>query len=158
MSMSIRPAAAGDGAILHAMIHELARHHGAEEYFTAVPEDYERMLADPRGLGGALIALVDGVPAGCATWQRMFSTFRGRETTYLEDLSVLPQFRKQGVGQALLKSMARLALARGTTRLHWLMMAWNDDGRRFYTAAGAEVEDGNCYCTLEGAALERLAT
>ena len=158
MSITIRPAVAGDGTILHAMIHELARHHDALEYFTSVPEDFDRMLADPRAIGGALIAFADGIPAGCATWQRQFSTFRGRETTYLEDLSVLPQFRKRGVGQALLKEIAKLALARGTNRLHWLMMAWNDDGRRFYTAAGASIEDGNCYCTLEGAALERLAS
>jgi GNAT superfamily N-acetyltransferase len=158
MSISIRPARAEDGPVLHAMIRELAVHHGAAEYFTAEPEDFARMLTDPRDIAGALIAYIDGKPAGCATWQRMFSTFRGRETVYLEDLSVLPEFRRKGVGQALLKAMARLALARGTTRLHWLMMAWNDDGRRFYTAAGAEIEDGNCYCTLEGEALERLGT
>ena len=158
MSIEIRAAAPGDGAMLHGMIHELAVNHGAEQYFTAAPEDFDRMLADPRGIGGALLAFLDGAPAGCATWQRMFSTFRGRETVYLEDLSVLPRFRSRGVGHALLKAMAKLALARGTTRLHWLMMAWNDEARRFYLAAGAEVEDGNCYCTLEGAALERLAS
>jgi GNAT superfamily N-acetyltransferase len=158
MSIEIRAAAPGDGAILHGMIRELAVNHGAEKYFTASPEDFERMLADPRGIGGALIAFLDGAPAGCATWQRMFSTFRGRETVYLEDLSVLPQFRRRGVGQALLKAMARLALERGTSRLHWLMMAWNEEGRRLYAAAGAAIEDGNCFCTLEGAALERLAS
>jgi GNAT superfamily N-acetyltransferase len=158
MSITIRPATSGDGPILHAMIRELALHHGEVEYFTSVPEDFERMLADPRDVGGALVAFVDGTPGGCATWQRSFSSFRGRETVYLEDISVLPQFRKRGVGQALLKEMAKLALARGTTRLHWLMMGWNDDGRRFYTAAGAEIEDGNCFCALEGEALERLAS
>lgn len=158
MSIDIRAARPGDGAMLHAMIRELALHHGADAYFTSVPEDFDRMLADPRDICGALLAFVDGIPAGCATWQRMFSTFRGRETTYMEDLSVLPQFRRRGIGQALLKAMAKLALSRGTSRMHWLMMAWNDDGRRFYAAAGAEIEDGNCYCTLEGAALERLAT
>ena len=158
MSISVRAAVAGDGHILHAMVRELALNHGHAADFTAVPADYERFLADPQAINGAIIAFWQGEAAGCAIWQRRFSTFRGRETVYLEDLSVLPRFRSRGVGHALLKAMAKLALARGTTRLHWLMMAWNDEARRFYLAAGAEVEDGNCYCTLEGAALERLAS
>ena len=158
MSIAIRAAAEGDGPILHAMLAALARHHGHEEYFTARPEDYERFLSDPHAINGALIATWNGEPAGCATWQRSYSTFRGRETLYMEDLSVLPQFRRKGIGEALLKATAKLALARGTSRLFWLMMGWNADARRFYTAAGAAIEDNNCYCTLEGAALERLGS
>jgi len=158
MSITVRAAAPGDGASLHAMVRELAVHHGYAQNFTSVPEDFDRLLADPRGISGALIAEAEGVPAGCAIWHRGFSTFRGRETLYLEDLSVLPQFRKRGVGQALLKATARVALRRNAAYLHWLMMGWNEDARRFYAAAGAEIEGDNCFCTLKGAALERLAT
>lgn len=158
MSIAIRAAVPGDGAILHAMVRELALHHGYGANFTAVPEDFDRLLADPRGISGALIAEVGGDAAGCAIWHRAFATFRGRETVYMEDLSVLPPFRKQGVGQALLRAMARLALDRDAASLHWLMMGWNEDARRFYEAAGAEIEGGNCFCMLKGSALERLAS
>lgn len=156
MSISIRPARAGDGAILHAMVGELALNHGHEQDFTAEPEDYERFLADPHAINGALIALWRDEPAGCAVWQRSYSTFRGRETLYLEDLSVLPQFRRRGLGRELLKAVARLALSRNLDCVSWLMMSWNGDARRFYAAAGAGIEDGNCLCRLSGAALERL--
>ena len=98
------------------------------------------------------------MPAGCAIWQRSYSTFRGRETIYLEDLSVLPQFRRRGIGQALLKAVAQLAWHAGLAAITWLMMAWNEDARRFYEAAGAEIEDGICFCRLHGAALERLGS
>ena len=158
MSITIRHARSGDGTVLHAMVRELAHNHGHEQDFTASPEDYERFLADPQAVNGALIALWQGEPAGCAIWQRSYSTFRGRETLYLEDLSVLPQFRRRGLGLELLKAVARLAMSRNLGAVSWLMMSWNGDARRLYAAAGAEIEDGNCLCRLSGAALERLGS
>lgn len=158
MSLSIRQAVAGDGAVLHAMVRELAVNHGHEQDFTAVPQDYERFLGDANAINGAFIGFWNGEAAGCAIWQRSYSTFRGRETLYLEDLSVLPQFRGRGIGTALLKSVARFAVARKLAAVTWLMMAWNDGARRVYAAAGAEIEDGNCLCRLSGPALERLAS
>ena len=158
MKIAVREAQAGDGAILHAMVRELAVSHGHEADFLARPEDYERFLSDPHAVNGALIASWEEVPAGCAIWQRSYSTFRGRETLYLEDLSVLPSFRRRGIGQALLKAVARLALSRNLPAVSWLMMSWNEDARRLYEAAGAEIEEGNCMCRLSGAALERLGS
>lgn len=158
MSISIRPAVAGDGPILIAMVRELAIHHGYEKNFVAKAEDYERFLSDPHALNGALIAEWNGEPAGCATWQRAYQTFIGRETIYLEDISVLPAFRRRGIARALLKAVARLAVERKAAAVSWLMMGWNTEARRLYESAGATVEDGNCFCKLSGDALERLAS
>ena len=158
MSIAIRQAIAGDAAVLHAMVRELAINHGHEEDFTAVPQDYERFLSDADAINGAFIGFWNGQPAGCAIWQRSYSTFRGRETLYLEDLSVLPAFRGRGIGTALLREIARFAVSRKLAAVTWLMMSWNENARRVYTSAGAEIEDGNCLCRLSGAALERLAS
>jgi GNAT superfamily N-acetyltransferase len=158
MTISIRPAVAGDGPILIAMVRELAVHHGFEKHFVARAEDYEKFLADPHALNGALIAFLDDAPAGCATWQRSYQTFLGRETMYLEDISVLPDFRRKGIATALMKAVARLAVERRAAAVSWLMMGWNTEARRLYEGLGATVEDGNCYCKLSGEALERLAS
>jgi GNAT superfamily N-acetyltransferase len=158
MSISVRPAAPGDGAILHAMVHELAVSHGHAPDFTARPEDYERFLADPHAINGALIGFWQGEAGGCAIWQRSYSTYRGRETLYLEDLSVLPHFRRRGLGRELLRAVARLALSRNVPAVTWLLMSWNGEARRLYAAAGAEIEEGNCLCRLSGEALERLGS
>ena len=158
MSIAIREARAGDGPILHVMVRELAVHHGHGPDFSAHPEDYERFLAGPDPLGGAFVASWQGEPAGCAIWHRSFSTFRGRPTIYLEDVSVLPGFRRKGIGLALLKEVSRLALSRKAAAVTWLMMGWNEEARRLYASAGAEIEEGNCFCRLSGAALERLGS
>ena len=156
--ITVRPAGPGDGPILHAMVRELALNHGHAQDFTAAAADYERFLADPHAINGALIAFWGAEPAGTAIWQRSYSTFRGRETLYLEDLSVLASFRGRGVGRELLKAVARFALSRGLRDVTWLMMSWNEGARRFYEAAGAEIEEGNCLCRLAGDALERLGS
>lgn len=157
MSISIRQARPGDGAAIFAMVKALAVSHGEEANLTATPESYEAVFADPHAVVGMLIAEADGVPAGCAIWHRSYSTFRGRETLYLEDLSVLPEFRRRGIARLLLKAVAELAVAKGYPSVYWFMMAWNEGARKLYQDAGAEIEDGTCVCRLHGEALERLA-
>jgi GNAT superfamily N-acetyltransferase len=158
MTITIRPAVAGDGPTLIAMVRELAVHHDYEAYFTATPADYERFLADPNAINGAIIAEWNGEPAGCATWQRSYATFTGREVIYLEDISVLPDYRRKGIATVLLKAVAKLAVQRNAGAVKWLMMGWNTDARRLYEAAGASIEEGNCFCQLSGEALQRLAS
>ncbi len=155
--IAVRPAQPGDGASLHGMVRELAVHHGEIAHFHSTPEDFEAALFNARSFVSALIATVDGTPAGCAVLHRSFSTFRGREVMYMEDLSVLPQFRRQGVAKALLREVARLAVDRGYPAIAWMMVNWNSDGRALYEGIGAEFEDGVNYCRLSGEALERLA-
>ena len=158
MTLTIREARAGDGAAVHAMIEALAISHNEREHFTATPDSYETALAAPDTVIGAFIAEWNGVPAGCALWHRSFSTFRGREVIYLEDLSVLPEFRRKGIARELVKRVAQLAVARRAPAVYWLMMPWNDGARKLYTELGAEIEDGLCMCRLHGEALERLGT
>jgi GNAT superfamily N-acetyltransferase len=156
MSIVIRRAGPGDGIVLHTMLRELAEHHEAP--FTAEAQDYEGFLTDPGAVNGALIAFADGTPAGCATWQWSYSTFRGRETIYMEDIAVLPPFRRRGIGGALFQAVARMAVARKAEAVTWLMMGWNEEARRFYARHGAEIEDGVCFCKLSGPELERLGS
>ena len=96
--------------------------------------------------------------AGCAVWHRSFSTNRGAEVMYLEDLSVLPEFRRRGVARALLKAVARLALAKNYPSVYWLMMDWNTEASALYQSIGAEIEPGTTFCRIRDDALKALAT
>ena len=125
MSISVRDARPGDGAALHAMMMALAVSHDLVEHVEATAADFETALFCDSPIIGALIAEVDGVAAGSVIWHRSFSSFHGREVMYLEDLSVLPAFRRQGVGQALLKATASLAVARGYPSIYWMMMSYS---------------------------------
>ena len=112
--------------------------------------DYERMsdqvIADEATLGEwiferhsaeVLFVLREGREAGFAVFFHNFSTFLGRAGLYLEDLYVLPEYRGQGLGKALLRELARIALERGCGRMEWSCLDWNQPSIDFYRSMGA---------------------
>ena len=48
------------------------------------------------------------IPAGFASYHFNYSTFLTKPGLALEDLFVLPQYRKQGIGKALLLEVANV--------------------------------------------------
>jgi GNAT superfamily N-acetyltransferase len=154
VTRALRP---GEGAALLALTRSLAQHHGYLDHLTATAENFEHEFFKPDSIIGALVAEDQGELVGCALWHRSFSSFRGCEVIYLEDLAVLEQYRGKGIGRELMRALAQLALARGAPSIYWLMMGWNTEGKKFYEKLGAEIEPDNCYCRIHGAALGRLA-
>jgi len=157
MTITVRPIAAGEGGVLLEMVKALAEDHGFADKMKSSPADLEAALFAPQPIVGCLLAFYDSAPAGCAFWHRSFATSRGREVMYLEDLSVLPPYRRNGVARALLKELARLARAKGFPSIYWIMVGRNEPGRALYREIGAELEDGLTFCRLADDALERLA-
>jgi len=157
MTIAIRPINPGEGSVLLKMVRALAESHGFLDKQTATAEDLERALFAPEPIVGCLLAFYAGNPAGCAFWHRSFATSRGREVIYLEDLSVLPEYRRKGVARALLKALAAEARRRRCPSIYWLMKSWNEGARALYAETGAEFEEGIVFCRLADEALIRQA-
>jgi GNAT superfamily N-acetyltransferase len=139
------------------MVRSLAESHNLMAHLHATPDMYEAAMFAEHPIVGTLLADVYGELAGCAVWHRSFSTFRGAEVMYLEDLSVLTQFRRRGVARALLKAVAALAIEKNYPSIYWLMMDWNREATTLYKSVGAEIEPGTSFCRIHGSALEALA-
>lgn len=157
MTIEIRAIKPGEGAALLSMIRALAKSHGFLDKQVASAEDLERALFAPNPIVGCFLAFHDGKPAGCAFWHRSFSTARGSEVMYLEDLSVLPEFRRKGIARALLKQIAREAKRRGYPSVYWLMKSWNEGAKALYAEAGAEFDESIIFCRLGDQALIQWA-
>ena len=106
----------------------------------------------------AILAHAGEQPVGFAVWFHNYSTFLGRPGLYLEDLFVLPEWRGRGVGRALLRHLARIAVERGCGRMEWAVLDWNDPAIGFYRSLGARAMDEWTVYRLTGDALRRLAT
>ena len=75
----------------------------------------------------------------------------------LKELYVRQSQRGQGVGEALMRWVARHAVAMGCGRMDWHVRSWNERGIAFYRRLGAEpVADRQSY-RLAAPALQRLA-
>ena len=62
-----------------------------------------------------------------------------RRGLYLEDLYVQPTLRGSGLGTALLRRLAAIALERQCGRFEWSVLDWNQTAIDFYTKMGATV-------------------
>jgi GNAT superfamily N-acetyltransferase len=157
MTTAIRTATAADVAQILAFIRALAAFERAPDAVTATEEG---LLRDGFGLNpfySCLIAEHDGKPAGFALYFFNYSTWMGRPGIYLEDLFVQPEFRGLGIGKALLRRVAAIAVEKGCRRLQWEVLDWNTPAIDFYSAMGAEFLDEWRNVRIDGEALERLA-
>jgi GNAT superfamily N-acetyltransferase len=71
-------------------------------------------------------------PVGYAIFLETYSSFLARPTLYIEDIFVLPEFRRQGLGGALLRKAVELAKERGCGRVEWTALDWNVNAQRVY--------------------------
>jgi diamine N-acetyltransferase len=155
--LTIRRAIPGEGALVLSLVRELAEYEKLAHKVLATEADIEAALFAPGATQRCDIAEWNGEVAGQALWFTNFSTFRGRNGLYLEDLYVRPAFRGKGVGRALLQRLAQECAAQGWPRMEWVVLDWNQRAIDFYRSLGAELADDWRLCRLDGEALTRLA-
>ncbi|MFC6020050.1 GNAT family N-acetyltransferase [Plantactinospora solaniradicis] len=153
----IRPAEPGDVDVLHRFVHELAEAEQFPGQVTAQPADLTAALFGPHAVAEAVVATVDGLPAGFALFYPTYSTVLGRPGIHLEDLYVRPEHRGGGLGRALLAHLAELAVRRGGARLEWWVLHTNDPALRFYARLHARALDEIAVMRLDGDLLHALA-
>lgn len=156
-SCTLRPATPADSATLYRLISALAEYEKLTHLVEATPEKIEQALFGERPHAEAVIAEVEGGQAvGFALFFHNFSTFLAKPGLYLEDLFVEPAWRGHGIGKALLRHLAALAVARGCGRFEWSVLDWNQPSIDFYEAMGADVMPDWRICRVTGDALARL--
>lgn len=154
----IVPAERRDVALVHQFIMELAEYERAEPgEATVTQQDLLDTLFGDRPAAEVLIAYLGNEPVGFALFFHNYSTWLGKRGIYLEDLFVRPAARKHGVGYALLKSLARIAVDRGCGRMDWAVLNWNELAINFYRRIGAKGMDEWTTFRLTGEELQRVA-
>ncbi|MEJ8566677.1 GNAT family N-acetyltransferase [Elongatibacter sediminis] len=153
----IRQARAQDAPQILEFIIALAEYEKLRDEVVATVEDLEQTLFGPRPAAEVVIAERNGEPAGFALFFPSYSTFLARPGIYLEDLFVLPAQRGAGIGLALLRHLARLAVDRGCGRLDWSVLDWNEPAIGFYRRIGARGLDDWTQFRLDGESLTALA-
>ena len=106
----------------------------------------------------ALIAELDGKIAAYAVYFYNYSTWLGKNGIYLEDVYVTPEYRKLGIGKALLKHIATIAVGEGCGRVEWSVLDWNTPAIDFYKSIGASVQDEWTVYRLSGEKLLNFAS
>jgi GNAT superfamily N-acetyltransferase len=157
-AIALRRAGLEDADTLLELIQALAEYEHLEP---PGPEARSRLVEHgfgPRPKFEAYLAELDGVPVGYAITFEAYSTFLARPTLYVEDLFVRPEFRRRGIGTALLRFLAGEAVARGCGRMEWTVLDWNELAQGVYRRIGARQLEEWRLCRLTGDALIELAS
>lgn len=157
MNRTIRIAKRSDVPLIFSLIVELATYEQAPDQVNGNEELLASALFGPSPSAEAVIAELDGKAVGFALFHGSFSTWECRPGIWLEDLYVPPEHRRAGVGQALLRHLAAIALERGCTRLEWAALDGSTPALDLYRKLGATRLDEWRMHRLDGAALERVA-
>jgi GNAT superfamily N-acetyltransferase len=136
--LTIREATEQDVGLIIRFIQALA------DYEQATPDEVKTTEENVRNYGfgpiprfHCIIAEWNTIPAGFSLYFYNYSTWEGKPGIYLEDLFVLPEYRKHGIGKALLRALAQIALQNDCTRLVWQVLDWNELAINFYKSIGA---------------------
>jgi GNAT superfamily N-acetyltransferase len=135
----IRAATPADADELMRLIRGLAEYEKLADMCVGTPAMLREELFGARPSCEALVAERGGRSVGFALYFTTFSTFLCKPGLYLEDLFVEPAHRGAGIGKALLRSLAALAMERDCGRFEWRVLDWNEPSIRFYESLGATV-------------------
>ncbi len=99
-------------------------------------QEWQSELTDLSGhygapFGGIVLALVDGVPAGCVMLRGI-----GTRVSEMKRLFVLPAFAGQGLGKQLIARIMALSCERGYTSMHFEAGALQSEAEALYRSMG----------------------
>lgn len=157
--VAIRAATSGDAPRVWGLLREFAAYESLSHLVTG---DAARLAAHlsgeawPRVEG--FVAEDGGAAVGYALYFGMFSSFWTAPLVWLEDLYVRESHRGTGLGRSLMSAVARVAIERGSPRLVWAVLDWNEPALAFYRRLGAARQTGWHNYELEGEPLRALVT
>lgn len=152
----IDPARPGDEEDIARLIAALAEYEKAPEQCEATAEKVRRQLFGERPAASAIMARVGAKVVGFALYFTTFSTWLCKPGLYLEDLFVLPAFRKKGIGGALLRRLAAICVEKDYGRMEWACLEWNELAKAQYRKVGAVPMDEWRTWRLTGEALAKF--
>jgi GNAT superfamily N-acetyltransferase len=153
----LRFAEPADSNVLFDLIKALAEYEKLSHAVTGNALALEEHLFGSPQYIEAIIAEYAGQAVGFALFFYNYSTFLTKPGIYLEDLFVLPEYRRRGVGKALLSKLAQIAVERNCGRLEWSVLDWNESAQAFYRSMGATILEDWRICRVTESGMQELA-
>jgi GNAT superfamily N-acetyltransferase len=134
----IRTAQPGDEHAIMQLIHALAAYEKAPNEVINTAESLAVHLFEEK-ICAAFVAEIEQQIVGFALFYTNYSTWKGK-CLYLEDLFVLPEFRRSKIGGQLFDTVVKEAQRRKVRRMDWQVLDWNETAIQFYNAKNATLD------------------
>lgn len=143
--MKIREATEEDFPVILELIKELAEFEKAPEKVT---NTVEQMRNEKDLFRCIVVESPGGEIAGMALYFFAYYTWVGK-SLYLDDIYVRKEFRRTGVGSALLNTIFGVARNEDCKRVRWQVLNWNSNAIELYRKCGATLDGEWLNCDFE---------
>jgi ribosomal protein S18 acetylase RimI-like enzyme len=134
--LTIRRAETGDAETIHAALLAMAKAIGDEGKITSTVDDIRKHGFGDTPAFEVLLAEIDGTFAGFCLTFPSFSTWRGELGIYVQDLYVEKASGGRGIGERLLREVARRGRDRGARYIRLSVDTANSKAIAFYQRLG----------------------
>jgi GNAT superfamily N-acetyltransferase len=152
--MEIRPAHAGDGGAVEALLSAYLAESFPGHIGTSAAVLERDILSGASGLS-ILVAEQHGAPIGFASWHRVYDIHWAKGGVEIVDLYVEPAHRGTGVALALAAAVCNRGLQEGLTYLRGTSFDRASAVGHFYDRIAVTTHSAECHCA--GRAFRRLA-
>jgi GNAT superfamily N-acetyltransferase len=157
-TVTLRETTPADVPTLHRLMRDFAIHQRAQERFQIAEDRLHEALFSENPAISSVLADGGGITVGFALWFLYFGTFSGRYGLWVANLYVEEPHRGLGIGLALFRHMARIAVEKDCVAMQWDVHEWNTQAVAFYDHIGSTpVSDGRLVKEMTGEALTALA-
>lgn len=157
MTITINKIAETDLADVVSLMREFAEYEKLTDYLEATTSKLDAAMFGDNAFVSGLIALDGDRPVGYALFHPNFSSFRCQVGMYLEDIYLSPECRGQGVGEAMLKQIAKITRQMGGERIDFQVLDWNKPAIDFYKKLGAVCNADETHFKFTDLAFNNLA-
>jgi ribosomal protein S18 acetylase RimI-like enzyme len=157
MTFQIKKAVEGNIPQIIALMREFAEYENLLDYCEVTEERLKVALFGETKVADAVLAFAGDAPVGYAVFYPNFATFRGQRGLYLEDIFIKKEFRGRGVGEIILKYLAKAAKERGFERIDFQVLEWNTPAIKFYEKLGAHRDEEERHFKFTDEAFRNLA-
>ena len=138
--IKIREASLGDEQSIYDLVKALAVYEKAPNEVINTPSQIAKDLFEDK-ICYAYVAEKNNSIIAFALYYVSYSTWKGK-SLYLEDLFVLPEYRKDGVGGLLFDEVVATAKRWKVKRMDWQILDWNEPALNFYQKKNAHLDSG----------------
>jgi len=146
-NVNIRKGEKRDMKAVMELIQELADYEKAPDEVVINSDVLEKEAFGNDKIIDTLVAEIDGTVVGAMIYYDIFSTWKGR-SMYLEDFVINSNYRRMGIGEKLFDRLIAEAKKRGSAKIKWQVIDWNEPAIKFYEKLNASLDGVWIDCTL----------
>lgn len=141
MDIQIRKSTPDEVPAIVRLMREFAEYENLGDYCEITEARLFEVMFGENAFVEGLVAFHADDPVAYAMFYPYFASFRGQCGYYLEDIFVAEDFRRNGLGEAMVRIVAKLAQQRGFERIDFQVLEWNAPAVKFYEKLGAIRDD-----------------